>query len=69
VDIKGKRLSYGKAATWENWIRTDDISGLRLRATHFNAFVPLLVFPYLLDNKSYENEFTDVFEFKVKPTG
>ena len=64
IDIKGKKFPYGRSSFWENWIKTDDITGLKLWATHFNAFIPLLVYPYLLMDKSYEREFTDIFEFK-----
>lgn len=42
IDIKGKKFPYGKRGFWENWIRTEDISGLKLWATHFNAFIPSL---------------------------
>ena len=63
IDIKGKKFPYGKTGFWENWIKTEDISGLKLWATHFNAFIPLIVYPYLLADRSYSSAFTDIFEF------
>lgn len=33
-------------------------------ATHFSAFIPLLVYPYLLLDKSLEHEFIDKYEFE-----
>ena len=63
VDIKGKQFPYGKNGFWENWIKTDDISGLKLWAAHFNAFIPLLVYPYLVMDKSFENQFLDKYHF------
>src|SRR5262245_27673994 len=64
IDIKGKQFSYGTGRCgWENWIRPDDISGLKLWANHFNAFTPLLVYPYLLSDASFKSHFTDVYEY------
>lgn len=64
IEIKGKKFSYRGKGFWENWISEEDVSGLKLWATHFNAFVPLLVYPYLLMDKSYVKEFIAIFEFK-----
>lgn len=69
IDIKGKQFPYGKSGFWENWIRTDDISGLKLWAAHFNAFIPLLAYPYLLMSKSYEDEFLDTYKFEGNSYG
>lgn len=72
IDIKGKKFSYGKtgkAGSWENWIRPDDISGLKLWANHFNAFVPLLVYPYLLSDASHIGLFSDVYEYEGNTYG
>ena len=64
IDIKGKQFSYGQSGSWENWIRTTDISGLKLWASHFNAFTPLLVYPYLLSDPSHQELFSDVYTFR-----
>jgi len=40
---------FGYAPGWENWIKEDDISGLKVWASHFNAFTPLLVYVYEID--------------------
>lgn len=69
VDIKGKQFPYGKSGFWENWIREDDIFGLKIWAAHFNAFTPLLVYPYLLLNVKYEGEFVDKFKFESNSYG
>lgn len=69
IDIKGKQFPYPSARrfnVWENWIKEDDISGLKLWSSHFNAFTPLLVYPYLLTNNSYKKLFTDIFTFQGK---
>jgi hypothetical protein len=63
IDIKGRKFTYGRAGHWENWIRTEDISGLKLWANHFNAFVPLLVYPYLLSEVEDKRFFADVYEY------
>lgn len=48
VDVKGKKFS---ARVWDNWVHEDDLTGLRIWGNHFNAFVPLLVIPYLVGKK------------------
>lgn len=69
VDIKGKTFPYGQSGRWENWVTIDDISGLKLWATHFNAFTPLLVFTYLIKDRKYHSEFKDLYNFKRKCYG
>jgi len=64
IDIKGKQFSYGiHRSGWENWIRPDDISGLKLWANHFNAFTPVLVYTYLLSDASFTSQFTDIYKY------
>jgi len=41
----------------------------RVWAAHFNAFIPLLVYPYLLLDVKYENEFVDKFKFEGNSYG
>jgi hypothetical protein len=69
IDIKGKKFDYGFGETWENWIKEDDISGLKVWASHFNAFIPLLVFVYELKGESARNKFQDVYTFKNRRYG
>lgn len=62
IEIKGKTFPYISASRinlWENWIKKSDISGLKLWANHFNAFTPLLVFPYQIASSKYINEIKD----------
>ena len=66
VDIKGKDFS---ARPWDNWVHEDDLTGLKIWGSHFNAFVPLLVIPYLITKKKDQEllkEFSDIREFKGK---
>lgn len=64
IDVKGKKFDYGAGPAWENWIKEDDMSGLKLWASHFNAFVPLLVFVYQLPGKDAKAKFVDTYKFK-----
>jgi hypothetical protein len=66
IDIKGKKLDYGKGQKLENWIHKDDISGLKLWATHFNAFIPLLVFVYQYSKKTKCALFDEYTDYKGK---
>lgn len=70
VDIKGKSFSSkSKNNMWDNWISIDDLSGLRIWGNHFNAFIPLLVIPYNLQNdtdKEYLLGKADFIEHKGK---
>ena len=64
VDVKGKKFS---ARVWDNWVHGDDLTGLRIWGNHFNAFVPLLVIPYLVETKEdFEmlKKYGDVRKFK-----
>lgn len=47
VDVKGKDFS---SRPWDNWVHDSDLTGLKVWGNHFNAFVPLLVIPYLITN-------------------
>ncbi|MEM2642480.1 MAG: HYExAFE family protein [Thermoproteota archaeon] len=72
IDIKGKKFGYGNnkaSSLWENWVRTDDLQGLRLWSTHFNAFIPLLVFTYLLNTPTDKKYFKDIRKFNGKMYG
>lgn len=64
VDIKGKEFSHRR---WENWVHESDLTGLRVWGNHFNAFIPLLVIPYLVDNDKDESllqKYADIRKFK-----
>ena len=67
VDIKGKIFSSkSKLYMWDNWVNTKDLSGLRIWGNHFNAFVPLLVVPYFLNNPldaTYLKEKADIITY------
>lgn len=64
VDIKGKSFSSkSKLYMWDNWVKTNDLSGLRIWGNHFNAFVPLLVISYCLENKSDKEHLKDKADF------
>jgi hypothetical protein len=72
IDIKGKKFRYGgnkSSSIWENWVRTDDLKGLRFWSTHFNAFIPLLVFPYLLNVSEDKKYFQDIKKFDGRMYG
>lgn len=62
IDIKGKTFPYGRRGFWENWITSDDISGLKLWSSHFNAFIPLIVFIYRIVDREYQDRFEDLYE-------
>ena len=71
IDVKGKKFSYRKNGKpdWENWVSQDDVSGLMEWSTHFSAFTPLLVFPYLLSNPTDNQHFVDIRSFKGSQYG
>lgn len=69
IDIKGKQFPYDPANYWENWISDDDISGLKLWATHFNAFTPLLVYVYDIRFQEDRNKFDDKLKYGGKHYG
>jgi hypothetical protein len=69
VDIKGKSFPYREGGFWENWIKIDDVSGLKLWSSHFNAFCPLLVYPYHIKKKIYKDQFKDIFRYKGNTYG
>ena len=69
IDIKGKKFDYGYGESWENWIKDDDISGLKVWASHFNAFTPLLVFVYHLRGHAAADKFQDIYRFKNRRYG
>ena len=69
VDIKGKKFA-GKR--WANWVHETDLTGLKSWGNHFNAFVPLLVIPYWVENnadKKLVKDFSDIRNFKGKTYG
>lgn len=69
VDIKGKNFSGRK---WENWIHEGDLTGLKVWGNHFNAFIPLLVIPYLVDNTKDEEllkKYGNIRKFKDQTYG
>jgi len=69
VDIKGKKFS---SRAWENWVHDSDLTGLKVWGNHFNAFIPLLVIPYLIENKKDEEivrKYCDIRKFKGKTYG
>lgn len=48
---------------WDNWIKVNDLSGLRIWGNHFNAFIPLIVIPYYLSNPLDRNHLKDKADF------
>ncbi|MCE9653234.1 MAG: HYExAFE family protein [Nitrosarchaeum sp.] len=69
VDIKGKDFS---SRTWDNWVHESDLTGLKIWGNHFNAFIPLLVIPYLITNtKDIQvlQPYADIRKFKGKTYG
>ncbi len=69
IDVKGKKFPYlssnNRKNYWENWIKTDDISGLKLWSSHFNSFTPLLVYPYHIHDESFIHEideYSDIYQ-------
>lgn len=69
VEIKGKDFAV---RNWENWIHEADLSGLKKWSNYFNAFVPLLVIPYLIKNPEDEAivaEYADIRVFKNQTYG
>lgn len=62
IDIKGKKFSDRKGGLylWDNWVKNRDLTGLRVWGNHFNAFVPLLVFPYYVEERHNFPELDDI---------
>jgi len=60
IDIKGRRFVD---APWENWIHHSDIESLKAWAMYFQELIPLLVYPYVIDDRT-KNKFDDVFSYK-----
>ncbi len=60
VDVKGKKF---ESRVWDNWVHEDDLTGLRVWGNHFNAFVPLLVIPYLVDG-DIDEELKRISDFR-----
>lgn len=68
VDIKGKIFAPN---VWDNWVTEDDLSGLKVWGNHFNAFVPLLVIPYLVkeDHIHHLKDYADIRKHENKTYG
>ena len=60
VDIKGKEFGRRK---WDNWIRDDDLSGLKEWSTHFVGFTALLVVPYLVSRTFNDPKLVDEYAY------
>jgi hypothetical protein len=63
VDVKGRSLR-GEKPSLENWIRQDDVDGLRRWRIAFSGeAVGLLAFVYRLQTEAQRSAFGDVFEY------
>jgi len=62
VDVKG-RTARGSKPTLENWIRQDDVEGLRRWRIAFGASAGVLAFVYRLSADANRKTFADLFEY------
>lgn len=73
IDIKGKYFPYKYKKSlnyWENWIKTDDIEGLRFwQRISGRGFESIIVYPYLIRYKEDKKHFKNVFNFKNNSYG
>jgi hypothetical protein len=70
VDVKGKQIPYiGKGGfPWETWIHSKDLTGLRQWEDMFKSLLncpveSLLVFVYLINDKSYIKDFQTIYKY------
>jgi hypothetical protein len=69
LDVPLEDFSSG---VWDNWVHESDLTGLKVWGNHFNAFIPLLVIPYVITNlKDIEvlQPYADIRKFKGKTYG
>ena len=62
VELKGKNFA---ARPWENWVHVSDLSGLKKWGNYFNAFVPLLVFTYIIKNSEDKDALAEYADIRV----
>ena len=66
VEIKGKRFA---TSPWSNWVRINDLTGLKNWGTHFSGFMPIIVIMYWIEETKHEKvlkSISDIIEFKKK---
>ncbi len=70
VDVKGKQIPYkGRGGyLWETWIHSKDLTGLRQWEDMFKSLLncpveSLLVFVYLINDKSFMKDFQTTYQY------